>query len=173
MNNYKKCNMLVSFADITNFARNSQRMSLQQLAEFVTEFYSIVDDTIESNGGQVLKFIGDAALIVFPEDKVVIGVKSLLTCKQRVDKWLNEQKSDSQLVVKAHFGELMHGSFRVMDRAVIDVIGESVNVSALLKSNGFAMTPQVFRKLDSNTRKLFKKHTPPVTYIPTTEYHKD
>jgi len=31
---------------------------------------------------------------------------------------------------------------------------------------GFAMTPQVFRQLSAESRKAFKKHTPPVSYIP-------
>ncbi len=51
--------------------------------------------------------------------------------------------------------------------------GDTLNITASLKSNGFSMTPQLFRKLKGNTRKHFKKHTPPVTYIPIEERHKD
>jgi hypothetical protein len=36
-----------------------------------------------------------------------------------------------------------------------------------------ALSPQAFRKLEPETRKLFKKHTPPVTYIPVEERHRD
>jgi hypothetical protein len=43
----------------------------------------------------------------------------------------------------------------------------------LLKTQGFAITPEVFRKLTPETRKLFKKHTPPVTYIPIGHPHRD
>ena len=39
--------------------------------------------------------------------------------------------------------------------------------------NGFTLTPQAFRQLNPDTRKLFKKHTPPVTYIPLEELHGD
>lgn len=53
----------------------------------------------------------------------------------------------------------------------LDVFGETVNIAAMLKANGIAITPQVFRKLEPETRKLFKKHTPPVTYIPVEERH--
>ena len=38
---------------------------------------------------------------------------------------------------------------------------------------GFAMTPEAFRKLGPETRKLFKKHTPPVVYIPIEQPHRD
>ena len=55
----------------------------------------------------------------------------------------------------------------------VDVFGVTVNTAALLTSHGLALSPQVFRKLGAETRKLFKKHTPPVTYIPVGEAHRD
>jgi hypothetical protein len=49
----------------------------------------------------------------------------------------------------------------------------TVNIAATLKSNDLAITPQLFRRLNPDTRKLFKKHTPPITYIPVNESHQD
>jgi len=54
-----------------------------------------------------------------------------------------------------------------------DVLGATVNTMFMLKTTGFAMTPEAFRKLAPETRKLFKKHTPPVVYIPTEQPHRD
>ena len=54
-----------------------------------------------------------------------------------------------------------------------DIYGEAVNIAAVLQSNGLTLTAQVFQKLDSSTRQLFKKHTPPITYIPVEEAHAD
>ena len=54
-----------------------------------------------------------------------------------------------------------------------DLFGNTVNTAALTKSNGMAITPQVFRKLDKETRALLKKHTPAVTYIGVGERHRD
>lgn len=48
---------------------------------------------------------------------------------------------------------------------ILDVYGKTVNVAAVLKTRGFAMTPAAFRALKPETRTLFKKHTPPVSYI--------
>ena len=55
----------------------------------------------------------------------------------------------------------------------LDIYGETVNIAATMNSNGLAISPQAFRKLEPATRKLLKKHTPPITYIPTDEKHKD
>jgi hypothetical protein len=54
-----------------------------------------------------------------------------------------------------------------------DIFGEMVNTAALLPSHGFAITPSLFRYLGPSTRKLFKKPTPPVTYMPVEERHQD
>jgi hypothetical protein len=48
---------------------------------------------------------------------------------------------------------------------IVDVYGKTVNVAAALPSSGLAITPAVFRSLQAETRKLFKKHTPPISYI--------
>jgi hypothetical protein len=50
-----------------------------------------------------------------------------------------------------------------------DVLGETVNIAAMAGSShrpgGFAITPQVFRKLEPETRKAFHKFTPPIVYL--------
>ena len=48
-----------------------------------------------------------------------------------------------------------------------------VLTAAVLKSNGFTITPQIFRKLGPETRKICRKHTTPVVYIPTEERHQE
>jgi hypothetical protein len=54
-----------------------------------------------------------------------------------------------------------------------DILGETVNACFLLKGRGVVLSPQAFRALGPALRRLFKKHTPPVTYIPATEPHRD
>jgi hypothetical protein len=46
-----------------------------------------------------------------------------------------------------------------------DVIGKAVNVAAMLDSTGVTVSTETFRKLGSDVRARFKKHTPPITYI--------
>ena len=75
--------------------------------------------------------------------------------------------------VKVHFDPVICGPIGTRTDKRFDVYGYTVNTAATLKSNGFAMTPQVFRKLRADTRKLFKKHTPPIRYIPLESRHTD
>jgi hypothetical protein len=48
---------------------------------------------------------------------------------------------------------------------IIDVYGKTVNVAASMPSAGLALTPTAFLSLKPETRRLFKKHTPPISYI--------
>ncbi len=168
-----KTNLLVAFADITNFAKYSKKIDSLELFNFINEFAEITGEIIENAGGKVIKFIGDCALVIFPENKVSRGIEALEYYKEKVDSWLKKKGLTSNLIIKAHFGEVTYGPLGLRDNKYFDVMGETVNIAASIQSNGLAITPQVFRKLDKNTRTLFKKHTPPITYIDIREKHKD
>ena len=101
------------------------------------------------------------------------GVLALRELKDAGDAWLDSRKVSCRHVIKAHFGPVFGGMVGTRRVKQFDFFGETVNIAATLRSNGFAITPQVFRKLDPDTRKQFKKHTPPITYIPVGESHKD
>ena len=48
---------------------------------------------------------------------------------------------------------------------IIDVFGKCVATAFTMPTCGIAMTPAAFRRLSSDSRKAFRKHTPPVRYI--------
>jgi adenylate cyclase len=166
-------NFLISFIDITHYIAIAQRLDTAKLFSFVEEFALLVGAVIEAAGGTVIKFIGDAALIIFPEGKVNEGVQALLVLKEKTDRWLKEQGFPSQLTVKAHWGEAAFGLIGTGTDNRPDVIGHNVNIAAAVPAQGMALSPQVFRKLSPAMRKLFKKHTPPVTYIGINDRHSD
>lgn len=117
--------------------------------------------------------MGDSALVVFPDNIVDEGVVFLKLMKEKVDQWIRTIGENGKLIVKVHFGTVICGFSGTEKNKRFDVFGENVNKTALLRSNGFSLSVELFRKLNSNTRKLFKKHTPPVTYISVEERHID
>lgn len=120
-----------------------------------------------------MKFIGDAGLIVYPVAGANRGVVGLKHLKEAGDKWLTDHDVSCRHIIKVHVGPVFCGYLGTRTDKRFDVIGGTVNIAVTLQSNGLAITPQLFRKLDPETRKLFKRHTPPVTYIPIEEQHKD
>jgi len=98
---------------------------------------------------------------------------ALLALKEQGDRWIVERGLQSRHIVKAHFGPVTCGPIGTRGDKRFDLFGETVNIAATLPANGLAITPQLFRKLATDTRQHFKKHTPPITYIPLAETHRD
>ena len=162
--------LLIAFADLTRFMRESARRSDLQLAEVLDGFYARVAARVNAAGGRVVKFIGDAAFVVFPEDRADEGVRALLGLREEIDRWIREEHGwESRLVVKLHFGTAVAGPFGPPGEAFLDVVGRAVNVAATLPSQGFALSAPAFRKLAPETRRRFKRHVPPITYVPVDE----
>ena len=159
--------LLIVFVDFTGFAAQSTRVEDSEIAETVDAYYGRVTESIESAGGTVVKFIGDATLAVFPEDSVDAGVRALMELKPTLDRFMADRNWECRLTAKVHFGEAIAGEFGPGSNKRFDVIGRAVNTTAMLKTTGIALSADAFRKLSPDLRKSFKKHTPPITYIRT------
>jgi class 3 adenylate cyclase len=158
--------LLIAFADLTHFGAESSRLDELPLSEIMDGFYERVSARIEAAGGTVVKFLGDAALVVFPEDRVDEGIAALLELKGEIDAYFEDVGWQSRLVVKAHFGTVAAGPFGSARDKRFDLVGRNVNIAATLDTRSFALSVEAFRQLAPETRRRFKKHTPPITYIP-------
>ena len=165
--------MLVAFTALTRFARYAQTCSARELFDTVSAYYEVIDGIVTEAGGKVVKFIGDSALVAFPDGNVDRGVDALLEVKGAGDSWLAQREMPCRHYVRTHYGPVVCGPVGTRSKKNFDLFGETVNVAATLTSRGFAITPQVFRKLQQEKRKLCKKHTPPITYIPLEESHRE
>ena len=73
----QQCELLVAFSDLSAFKHCAQDQSEEQLFAAMAEYYELVGDIVAEGGGKVVKFIGNAALLVFPADAVDTGVLAL------------------------------------------------------------------------------------------------
>jgi len=134
----------------------------------VDAYYERLATGVEAAGGKIVKFIGDGALIVFPEDAVDRGVETLLHAKSSIDSLMSDRGSECRFGARVHFGTVIAGPFGATSAKKYDVIGKAVNATALLDyPSGITLSVEAFRKLSPRLRAYFKKHTPPVTYIRT------
>jgi adenylate cyclase len=164
--------LLVIFVDLTRFFTQSQRVSDLDLADTLDAFYELVAEAVEGAGGVLVKFIGDAALIVFEEERVDRGVSMLLDLKRSVDAFMAERDWECRLVAKVHFGPVIAGPFGGVKAKRYDVAGKTVNTTATLEGTGITLSAAAFRKLGRDLRTRFKKHTPPILYIRTEDPHR-
>lgn len=157
--------LLIAFVDLARFAAQSQRVDDSELANTLDSYYEHLGAAVEAAGGTIVKFIGDAALIVFPESAVDRAVTMILTLKESVDRFMTDRGWECRLTAKVHFGKAVAGPFGVTGDKRFDVVGKAVNTAAMLDAPGVTLSVEAFRKLGRDLRTRFKKHTPPVTYI--------
>lgn len=170
--NHAATPLLIAFIDLTRFAAQSERTADEEIATTLDAYYEHVASAVQVAGGRVVKFMGDAALLVFPDDSVDRGVEGLLALKESVDALMAQRGWNCHLTAMVHYGTVVAGPFGAQGDKRYDVIGRAVNTTAKLESAGVTLSVEAFRKLGSDMRTRFKKHTPPITYIRAEDPHR-
>jgi class 3 adenylate cyclase len=164
---------LVACSDLTGYAKFAVKKSEEEIFKILSVYYEFIGDVVAPARGSVIKFMGDGALMFFPEDATDEGVRALFKIQADGDRFLAAHDCPCRHHVRAHFGPVYLGEIGTRDDKRTDMFGSTINTMFLLKAAGSAITPEAFRKLSPETRKLFKKHTPPITYIPLEQSHRD
>ena len=162
--------LLISFMDIQGFLRIAQaQRDLIKLFGLLDRWAAIIVEEIEEANGRVVKFIGDACLIVFDAGEAEQGILAIRSAKQKAEKFLADQGFSNKISATAHVGKAVVGLFGAGHCRSFDVFGDSVAAAAALergeKRGRLVLSPQAFRTLTPPSRKLFHKYTPPVVYI--------
>lgn len=94
------------------------------------------------------------------------AVEAVKELQDTGDPWLASEGYAGRARTVMHTGIAAIGLIGGPGREQLDIIGKTVNIVGAMRAEGyFAITPAVLRKLSSANRQLFKKHTPPVSYI--------
>jgi len=163
--------LLVGFWDLTGYTRYCLKNPDYEVFQLMADFFDLTGGIVNEAGGRFVKAIGDAGLAAFPIERADDGVRAFLKLKTEGEAMVSARGVRSVAVVKLHAGPVVAGTVGAPGDKRFDIYGKTVNTTALLESSGFAMSAQVFRKLDPETRRLFKKHTPPITYIHQADRH--
>jgi adenylate cyclase len=164
--------LLVAFIDLAGFALQSTRVADDEIAEVIDDYYATVAEHVAAAGGRVVKYMGDGSLVVFEADDADRGIAALLELKLALDRSLGGRGWECRATIKAHVGSVIAGPYGPPGDRRFDVIGKAVNTAAMLDASGVALSTEAFRKLSPATRKRFKKHTWPITYIRVEDPHK-
>lgn len=169
----KNVRVLVAVVGSNGLRQTASKLPEEEVFRFLSDYYEFVGETIVPAGGEVIKFMGDAALLLFPEEKVDVGVRALLKLQADSDDFVQRYNVSCRHHVRAHFGPVIVGELGTRDAKRKDIVGATVNTVFMMKPSDFSLTPEAFRSLQPETRRLFKKHTPPITYISLSASHRD
>lgn len=157
--------LLIVFVDLTRFWAQSQLVEDTELADTMDAFYGRVTAAVRGAGGTVVKFIGDAALMVFPEDAAAAGVRMLIELKPAIDELMAAKGWECRLNAKAHFGSAIAGQFGPAGDTRFDVIGRAVNVAAMLRLSALTLSADAYGVLPLELKAKFKEHETPGTFV--------
>ena len=138
-------NAAIWFSDLRDFTPLTESLPANELLNLLNSYFEIVTAAVTARGGEVLRFIGDAMLIVFPVNQSVSLEKA---CNAAVDAAtdsfdniavLNIRRTRSsqpeiKFGVGLHIGEVIYGNVGAPDRLDFTVMGPAVNRTARLES---------------------------------------
>ena len=141
----------ILFADISGFTTVSETKKPEEVAEFLSHFFSCAVESIFAFGGTLDKFIGDAVMAFFgapipQEDHADRAVLAGLMLQRLVGDWNSEREKVGlppvRIRVGINSGPAVVGNVGTEKRVDYTVLGSSVNIASRLES-GVAKPGQV------------------------------
>jgi len=147
----KSAEVSILFADISGFTTISETKRPEEVAEFLSHFFSCAVESIFAFGGTLDKFIGDAVMAFFgapipQEDHADRAVLAGLMMQRLVGEWNAAREktglSPVRIRVGINSGAAVVGNVGTEKRVDYTVLGSSVNIASRLES-GVAKPGQV------------------------------
>ena len=133
----------VLFSDVRSFTTITEALGAQGTVALLNEYFDIMVEAINEQGGMVDKFIGDAIMagfgIPFPhEDDEDRGVRAGINMIKRLWDWNRQREKDGKMAIDMGLGlntdKLLSGNIGSSKRMDYTMIGDGVNLAARLES---------------------------------------
>ena len=129
------------FCDLRDFTVLSQALPPDQMLQLLDAYFEAVAGPVNDHGGEILKFIGDAMLAIFPAaahgaaDACRRATSAAITALERFQADVAQVKGPALgrelgMGLALHVGEVFYGNIGARDRLDFTVIGPAVNMAA-------------------------------------------
>lgn len=132
------------FSDIRGFTEASERLDEVALVDMLNAYFAAVVGPIYENGGEILKYIGDALLAIFPtssfpdsQEACRAALNAVVEAETRLES-LNEERGAIGLApichgIGLHFGNARYGNIGAAERLDFTLIGREVNIASRIE----------------------------------------
>jgi adenylate cyclase len=126
-------------SDLRGFTARSDRLPGDRMIALLNVLFDAQAKAIHNRGGEILKFIGDGLLAVFPIERAEMGagaarqalegaMEAIVAVHRLGDDAAMAGEPPLEIVVALHVGAVIHGNIGAADRLDFTVIGPAVNL---------------------------------------------
>jgi adenylate cyclase len=132
-------NAVIWFCDLRDSTPLADSMSRREFLALLNDYFECVLGPVLEQQGEVLRFIGDAALAIFPvgERPAEACGKALAAAQEallRMDKLNQARERPLRFGIGLHLGELTYGNIGTPTRIEFTVIGAAANEAARIEA---------------------------------------
>ena len=136
--------------DLRDFTRISDSWPRDDVIDLLNDYFDAMSEPIARHGGEILKFIGDGLLAIFPLSQPSACANLLhavAEARQAMialnDNYRENGRAPLDYGIGVHVGDVMYGNIGSRTRLDFTVIGPAVNLASRLET----LTKQLGRKV--------------------------
>ncbi|MCP4933366.1 MAG: adenylate/guanylate cyclase domain-containing protein [bacterium] len=134
----EKINAAILVSDIRDWTGLNNRLGSEAALALANRYFEIIAGAVETNEGEILKFVGDGVLAIFPEGESLssgqvcenalsAGRQALQTARE------TDPPLDLRFGIGMHVGEVLYGNIGSLTRIDFTVLGQAVNIAARIE----------------------------------------
>jgi adenylate cyclase len=131
----------IMICDLRDFTRISDNWPRDDVIDLLNGYFDAMSEPIARHGGEILKFIGDGLLAIFPlsEPSACANLLRAVAEASQAIVALNEKNSETGRAplnygIGVHVGDVMYGNIGSRTRLDFTVIGPAVNMASRLET---------------------------------------
>jgi len=132
------------YCDLRNFTATTEALARDEVITLLNDYFACMVQAVHRHGGEVLKFIGDAMLAIFPIADDLDRDRACLTALAAaedaladLDRLNERRRTEGKPILEAgvalHAGTVSYGNIGAPDRLDFTVIGSAVNLVTRLE----------------------------------------
>ncbi|MBL4766612.1 MAG: DUF427 domain-containing protein [Rhodobacteraceae bacterium] len=132
----------IMFCDLRDSTKLEETLGRADYIDLLNEFFETTSTIVDDHGGEVLKFIGDAVLAVFPAEGDAANARAqALASAQDIVARLKQVRDDDSThncdcSIGIAYGNVTYGNVGSQERLDFTVIGRAANIAARLGDYG-------------------------------------
>jgi adenylate cyclase len=131
----------IMICDLRDFTRISDNWPRDDVIDLLNDYFDAISEPVARHGGEILKFMGDGLLAIFPlsQPNACANLLHAVTEARQAMAALNEKNNGSgraplNFGIGIHVGDVMYGNIGSRTRLDFTVIGPAVNMASRLET---------------------------------------